>query len=183
MDLGGDNMEKTICGATTKGKGTPCRKRPLKNGRCRLHGGKSTGPKDRKKKSEQMKGNDNAVKTRRYQTLWSEQFTGKYKDLFQLAPTDALEIVDMETRKNEVRQMMVLDDITALKLSGDKRKVDSITKKEEALTSIQNQKIRLLETKLKLIEMNKGEIEDDNSPLLKLVSVLDGMRRDRPDKN
>lgn len=167
-----------VCGAVTR-KGTACKKMGLKNGRCRLHGGKSTGPKDSKKKSEQMKGNKNAVKTHQYETLWSEQFTGKHKDLFQLAPTDALEIVDTEIKKNEVRQMMIFDDITELKLSGDKRKVDSITKKEEALTSVQNQKIRLLETKLKLIEMNKGEIEDDNSSLLQLASVLDGMRKDK----
>lgn len=37
-----------ICGAKTK-KGTPCRNRPMANGRCRLHGGKSTGPKDKSK--------------------------------------------------------------------------------------------------------------------------------------
>jgi hypothetical protein len=32
------------CGATTR-KGTPCRCIALRNGRCRLHGGLSTGPK------------------------------------------------------------------------------------------------------------------------------------------
>ena len=34
----------TLCGARTR-KGHPCRCRALKNGRCRLHGGLSTGPK------------------------------------------------------------------------------------------------------------------------------------------
>lgn len=183
MKLGGERLRNSICGAIKKQTGEHCKNKPMENGKCRFHGGLSTGPKDREKKSEQMKGNKNAVKTHQYETLWADQFTGKHKDLFQLAPMDALEIVDMEIRKNEVRQMMIFDDIAALKLNGDKRKVDSITKMEEALTSVQNQKIRLLETKLKLIEMNTGEIEDDNSPLLQLVSVLDGMRRDRPDKN
>ncbi len=32
------------CGAKTR-KGTPCQLVGMKNGRCRLHGGKSTGPK------------------------------------------------------------------------------------------------------------------------------------------
>lgn len=34
-----------ICGARTKGTGEPCRRLPCKNGRCKLHGGRSTGPK------------------------------------------------------------------------------------------------------------------------------------------
>lgn len=32
------------CGAKTR-KGTPCKGFAMKNGRCKLHGGKSTGPK------------------------------------------------------------------------------------------------------------------------------------------
>lgn len=35
----------TICGAKTKITGKPCQRYPKKNGRCRLHGGLSTGPK------------------------------------------------------------------------------------------------------------------------------------------
>jgi len=34
----------TTCGAKTRG-GAPCRNLPMKNGRCRMHGGGSTGPK------------------------------------------------------------------------------------------------------------------------------------------
>jgi hypothetical protein len=36
--------KKQHCGAQTR-KGTPCRCKALANGRCRLHGGLSTGPK------------------------------------------------------------------------------------------------------------------------------------------
>ncbi len=39
--------EKATCGARTR-KGTPCRRRPLSNGRCKLHGGLSTGPRTRR---------------------------------------------------------------------------------------------------------------------------------------
>lgn len=35
----------TICGAKTRGTGKPCRRYPRQNGRCRLHGGLSSGPK------------------------------------------------------------------------------------------------------------------------------------------
>lgn len=33
------------CGARTKATGQPCRARALPNGRCKFHGGLSTGPK------------------------------------------------------------------------------------------------------------------------------------------
>ena len=33
------------CGAKRKRDGTPCAAKPLADGRCKLHGGKSTGPK------------------------------------------------------------------------------------------------------------------------------------------
>ena len=39
----GDFMKAPRCGAKTR-KSTPCRAPAMKNGRCRLHGGKSTGP-------------------------------------------------------------------------------------------------------------------------------------------
>jgi len=39
----GDPNNSPRCGARTR-KGTPCRAPAMSNGRCRLHGGKSTGP-------------------------------------------------------------------------------------------------------------------------------------------
>ena len=37
-------MGKIVCGAYARTTGNPCLGRPLKNGRCKLHGGLSTGP-------------------------------------------------------------------------------------------------------------------------------------------
>lgn len=37
-------MKAPRCGAKTR-IGTPCKSSAMKNGRCRMHGGKSTGPK------------------------------------------------------------------------------------------------------------------------------------------
>jgi len=39
------------CGAKTR-RGTPCQCKALANGRCKLHGGKSTGPKTEKGKQQ-----------------------------------------------------------------------------------------------------------------------------------
>lgn len=40
----GDFHSAPRCGAKTR-KGTPCKAPAMANGRCRMHGGKSTGPK------------------------------------------------------------------------------------------------------------------------------------------
>ena len=37
-------MPGELCGAKNR-RGTPCRCKALRNGRCRFHGGRSTGPK------------------------------------------------------------------------------------------------------------------------------------------
>lgn len=37
-------MKKTKCGAMCKTTGEPCKAQPTQRGRCRLHGGLSTGP-------------------------------------------------------------------------------------------------------------------------------------------
>jgi hypothetical protein len=39
----GDLRNAQRCGAKTR-QGTPCKGPAMKNGRCRMHGGKSTGP-------------------------------------------------------------------------------------------------------------------------------------------
>jgi hypothetical protein len=41
--IGGDLSKRAICGARTR-QDTGCKGPAMKNGRCRLHGGASTGP-------------------------------------------------------------------------------------------------------------------------------------------
>ena len=48
----GDFTVSARCGAKAKATGEPCRCPAMKNGRCRLHGGKSTGPKSNAGKSK-----------------------------------------------------------------------------------------------------------------------------------
>ena len=45
------------CGATSKRSGLPCVQPAMKNGRCRFHGGKSTGAKTVEGKQAQRRGN------------------------------------------------------------------------------------------------------------------------------
>lgn len=48
---------RKLCGAKTR-SGEPCKNYAMTNGRCRMHGGKSTGPKDK----EKVRKNKNAEK-------------------------------------------------------------------------------------------------------------------------
>ena len=41
---GGDPSNAPRCGARARRTGAPCRQPAMANGRCRMHGGKSTGP-------------------------------------------------------------------------------------------------------------------------------------------
>jgi hypothetical protein len=49
----GGDMKKIECGAKTR-HGEPCQAPAMKNGRCKLHGGKSTGPKTEKGKANAL---------------------------------------------------------------------------------------------------------------------------------
>jgi len=68
----GNPMNAPRCGARTR-KGTPCRAPAMANGRCRMHGGKSTGPRtpeglERSRKARFKTGNYSAemIALRRY---------------------------------------------------------------------------------------------------------------------
>ena len=68
----GNPMNAPRCGAKTR-RGTPCKAPAMANGRCRLHGGKSTGPQtheglERSKKANYKHGFYSAemIEERRY---------------------------------------------------------------------------------------------------------------------
>ncbi|MFJ8531686.1 HGGxSTG domain-containing protein [Bacillus sp. NPDC094106] len=84
-------MEKQVCGAMTR-KGTPCQKVGIgKNGRCRLHGGKSTGPKDKAKHSASLRGNKNALKTGEHESIYYDTLLEDEKSLYDNMSTDCME--------------------------------------------------------------------------------------------
>jgi hypothetical protein len=45
------------CGARARRTGAPCRSPAMKNGRCRMHGGRSTGPKTDEGRAKSRRGN------------------------------------------------------------------------------------------------------------------------------
>jgi hypothetical protein len=52
----GDPNSTPRCGAKSR-KGTPCRSPAMANGRCRMHGGKSTGPRTKEGLERSKKAN------------------------------------------------------------------------------------------------------------------------------
>ena len=75
----GDFTKAPRCGAKTR-KGTPCKAPAMKNGRCRFHGGKSTGAKT--KEGKQKAANANYKHGRYSQDYLNEN--KKFRELFNI---------------------------------------------------------------------------------------------------
>ena len=82
-----------VCGAKTRA-GTPCQRSPRENGRCNLHGGKSTGA---------PVGNQNAVKTGEYQSIFLDALTDEERAIFEKVDTDKQKSLDEQMRLSAVR--------------------------------------------------------------------------------
>src|SRR5690606_1113131 len=108
-EVGGDVVEKQphakICGAKTR-SGLPCRNRPMANGRCRMHGGKSTGP---------PKGNKNALKTGEHETIWLDTLDDDERVFFDSINTDAVKQIEEEIRLITIRERRMMKRIQNLK--------------------------------------------------------------------
>jgi Uncharacterized conserved protein len=158
------------CGARTR-SGLPCRNRAMANGRCRMHGGKSTGP---------PKGNKNAVKTGEHETIWMDALDPEERVLFHVVDTDVLKQIDEELRLITIRERRMLQRIERLRAAGDftivrqtvgiekgkktnlqeaEGTLGQIQAIEEALTRVQEKKAKLLELKHK-IETANGKTEE-----------------------
>lgn len=175
-----------FCGAKTR-SGVPCKNRPMTNGRCRMHGGKSTGP---------PKGNKNAVKTGEYETIWLDTLDDDERVFFDSIPLNVMVQIDNEIRLLEIRERRMMkrvkdvmdgweeDEVeTKYELKSRKEKVpvysedgevryELVTRHEmvetertekkreklariiaieEALTRVQDKKMRLIELKQKIL--------------------------------
>ena len=85
-----------LCGASKRGNGEPCKRHAIPgSSRCKLHGGKSSGPKD-------LRGNKNAAKPG---SIYSQFLTDEENDL--LASIE-LGRVDDELRLTRIRLMRAL---------------------------------------------------------------------------
>jgi len=164
-------MEQKRCGAKTK-SGKACKKTALKNGRCRLHGGKSTGPKDRAKHSESLKGNKNALKHGLYETIWLDTLTGEEQELYHQVSTDRNVQVDSEYRLSELRIRRMLIRIQQEEQK-DKPDVAEIRAIEDAITKVQMNVAALIRENGKLRDMQK---QKSDGSLDQLVEILEQAR-------
>lgn len=87
--------DKDICGAKTRA-GTPCKQKAgwgtnhVGTGRCKLHGGKSTGPKDRAKASISKKKNKNSEKHGLYSRHLPRETLEIMNDITDINPLEIL---------------------------------------------------------------------------------------------
>ncbi|MBN3524082.1 HGGxSTG domain-containing protein [Paenibacillus apiarius] len=151
-------MEKSQCGAKTR-NGKPCKRRALANGRCRLHGGKSTGPKDPAK----LKGNKNALKHGLYETIWMDTLTEAERELYQQVSTDPNVQVDSEYRLSALRIRRMLWRI----------------RQEEQKDSPDPAEIRAIEDAITKVQMNVAALIRENGKLRDIQKQKnDGIQRD-----
>lgn len=183
----GKNYE--ICGAKTRRRGTPCL-RPAGwgtnhpgTGRCKLHGGCSTGPKD-------QRGNKNAVKTGEYETIWFDTLEEEEKELFYQINLDKIKQLENEIKLTEIRERRMLKRIQKLKEKDfivtshkegvERGKVTSLEERqetlsqiqaiEEALTRVQAHKAKLIDLKHKL-ELDMGITTNDNEGIKEFINA------------
>lgn len=178
----------SICGAKTR-KGTPCL-RPAGwgtnhpgIGRCKLHGGSSTGPKD-------QRNNKNAVKTGEYETIWFDTLDEEEKELFHQINLDKIKQLDNEIKLTEIRERRMMKRIQKLKekdftvishkegvergkttsLEESQGTLGQIQAIEEALTRVQAHKAKLIDLKHKL-ELDMGITTNDNEGIKEFINA------------
>ncbi len=175
-----------ICRAKTRA-GTPC-KRPAGwgtdhpgTGRCKLHGGKSTGP---------PSNNKNAVKTGEHEAIWFDALDEEEKNLVQGINTSKIQQLEEEIRLTTIRERRMLQrvqrlrehEFTTVKITSgiEKGKTTDLEEQqgtlgqiqsiEEALTRVQAHKARLIELKHRL-EMDGDSGENDSQAIQDFIKA------------
>ncbi|AZO95266.1 hypothetical protein D7D81_12065 [Halocella sp. SP3-1] len=157
-------------------------------GRCKLHGGKSTGP-----PPDKMKKNKNAVKTGEHETIWMDTLDDKEQELYSQIKTDVIEQLDNEIRLTDIRIRRMMMRISLLRgadftiVEKQKRKgygpegpidvneekqratLGQIQDIENALTRVQSRKEKLLKLKHQ-IESGQGPVNIDITNYINALS-------------
>ncbi|MEK3761333.1 HGGxSTG domain-containing protein [Paenibacillus sp. FSL P4-0338] len=167
-------MDSPLCGAKTR-SGATCLKKPMKNGRCYMHGGASTGPKDKGKHRQSMKQNKNSVKTGEYERIWFESLAPEEVGQYEATPTEALQQLDHEIRIADIRERRMMERVTGARKSKDKHLDEKLLRLEDGLSRVQTVKSRLIDQKMRLQEIT--DIENDNGSLGQLVAIVAQARK------
>lgn len=143
------------CGATTRA-GTPCQQKAgwgtdhVGEGRCKLHGGASTGA---------PKRNTNAVTTGEFETIWFDTLDEREQQLFGRVKEDVLDLIKDDIKLIEIRIRRMMQRI---------QNADDPQNIEEALTRVQGKKTKLLKLKYQ-VENNSGPIDVDISNYINAI--------------
>lgn len=168
-------------------------------GRCKLHGGCSTGPKNK----EKLKGNNNGVSTGEFEAIWMDQLGEEEIELFRGIKTEKEIQIDNEIRLLDIRMRRMLERIAKL-ADLEMTVVKSIYEQgynslgavdviqtvehatlgqimgiEEALTRVQEDKRKLIELKHK-VETAGDDPNKDNLWVVALQEVA--FRRSRKNR-
>lgn len=141
------------CGAKTR-SGAKCKSRQMANGRCRMHGGKSTGP---------TPGNTNAIKPGSlYSKYLTEDEQGAFNDI-------QLGNIDDELRLTRIRLAR------ALAKESDKPELETVTRRQGGgPTTVQTEQqfkrrdyvgiIDKLTARIESLERTRKTLEDEGGP-------------------
>jgi len=147
----GNKAHRKICGAKAKSTGEECKlvagygTSHLGEGRCKYHGGASTGP-----KPENMKQNKNAVSTGEYETIWMDTLTDEEQQLLPKVKHEVIDLIDDDIKLIEIRIRRMMQRIN------QSVEAENTSNIEEALTRVQGKKTQLLKLKY--------QVENDEAP-------------------
>lgn len=148
-----------LCGAKTRA-GTPCKNKAMPNGRCRMHGGKSPG----------VKGNKNAVTTGERESIIFDFLDEEEKDLLNQIDLDKINQINNDIKLIDIRLRRMMKRIQLLQINGDESNLFQIQNIEDAITRVQSQKLRLIESKHKL-EIDLNIIDETRKAQLEQIKV------------
>lgn len=155
-----------LCSAKSKRTGKLCMNIAMKNGKCRNHGGLSTGPKTKEGKRRVAEAAKRAnTKTGEFVPIWFDTLTPEEKRMIieELIPKDASELLDQEIVLITVRERRMMNSIKELQERLDRGEYD---------VSIQENWKRQLKRDEDGEEMI--EVREDGSVLKKSEMVLSG---------
>lgn len=170
---------RKLCGAKTRA-GTPCKNYAMANGRCRMHGGKSTGPKN-------QKDNKNAVTTGEYESIIFDVLEDDEKELYYKVSLDRLVQVNEDIRLTDIRLRRMLLRIKELqqqeyfilnqKKGTERGEETNVSEAENPLIQIQN-----IEDSITRVQRHKSRLIDLKHKLEQDLGIDNELKRARIDK-
>lgn len=159
--------DKNICGAKGKQSGLPCR-RPAGwgtshpgNGRCKLHGGCSTGPKD-------ATGNKNAVKHGAYETIIRDRLSDTEKAVFDAISDDSN--MSQEIKILRFKMLRLLDPVEKQVAMGTELGPEIVTLQVDEVTKAYALE-KLVDGIRKIVKDTKDTIKEEDT--VKIVDDVD----------